>query len=283
MNRWQNPHAQRHAAAARLARSLKLGAALRRKAREGLALGTFVIEQATPSTLTLLALAGFDFAVIDMEHSVIDCSSLEPLLLAAQAAGMPALVRIWGSEPGLIGKVLDMGAHGIMVPHVDSAQKTREVVEEARFAPRGARGFSPIAKFDAFDRPLQALNDGTVVVVQIEGRDALQCVEQISAVQGVDAIFVGPYDLSLSLGVQPGSPALFRHAQQIAAAVPEGVTMGIYVDDPGSSADWARRGFTLQCVSFDGRMLSEGARRVTDLARRSNAPAGARRKRRKAP
>ena len=136
----------------------------------------------------------------------VDFSRLEALIGAGQAAGLATLVRPWGEDVGLIGKVLDIGANGIMASHVESPARARAIVEQARFAPRGNRGFSPLTKYDALGEPLRTLDDATYVVAQIEGRQALANIAAIATVPGVDAVFVGPYDLALSLGVPPGSP-----------------------------------------------------------------------------
>jgi 2-keto-3-deoxy-L-rhamnonate aldolase RhmA len=219
-----------------------------------------------------VSLAGFDFVVLDMEHSCIGFSALENLILAGQSAGLAVLVRTWGEDTGLIGKVLDMGAHGIMAPHVDTPERARAIVDQARFKPLGNRGFSPLMKFDCLETPLQMLGESTYVVVQIEGKTALSRAGEIAAVPGIDAVFVGPYDLALSLGVPPGSVEVHKAAERIAEAVPVNVALGIYVDDPTTCGEWVARRFALQCVSFDGRMLSDGARRVTQQAR-SGVPA----------
>jgi 2-keto-3-deoxy-L-rhamnonate aldolase RhmA len=143
------------------------------------------------------------------------------------------------------------------------------VVEQARYAPLGGRGFSPLTRFDALQRPLAELNAFTYVVVQIEGRDGLERAGDIAAVDGVDAVFVGPYDLALSLGVAPGDGAVRRSAITLAKTLPPGVALGIYLDDPDTCGEWARNGFALQCVSFDGRMLADGVRAVAARARQS--------------
>jgi 2-keto-3-deoxy-L-rhamnonate aldolase RhmA len=90
----------------------------------------------------------------------------------------------------------------------------------------------------------------------------------IAAVAGIDAVFVGPYDLAMSMGVPPGSAQVFAAAEKLAEAAPGGPTLGIYIDDPAKCADWAARRFALQVVSFDGRMLSNGARAIAAEARR---------------
>jgi len=264
---WRNPLSVDNAGAARIAGSLTLGRALRRKTATGVALGTFVIESPVPATLSALALAGFDFVVLDMEHSTIDFSRLELLIAAGQAAGLAMLVRPWGEDTGLIGKILDMGANGIMAPHVNSPDRARAIVEQARFAPHGNRGLCPLTKYDSMSEPLRALNDSTCVVVQIEGREAIERIVEISSVPGIDAVFIGPYDLAMSLGVPPGSAQVFAAAEQLAEAVPRGPALGIYIDDPAKCAAWAARRFSLQVVSFDGRMLSNGARAIVAQAK----------------
>ena len=266
---WRNPSFVSGAGADTVAASLLLGGVLREKVQSGLALGTFVIDIPDPSTLTAVAIAGFEFAVLDMEHSPVDFGRLEALLNAGRAAGIPMLVRPWGTDVGLIGKILDMGAHGIMVPHVGTPERAREVVEQARFAPLGKRGFSPLTKFDSIEQPLKALDEATYIVVQIEGRDAIDRVSEIAAVPGIDAIFVGPYDLALSLDVPPGSEEVVTAAERVASAVPPELGVGIYIDDPSKVAAWQSRGFSLQCVSFDGRMMASGASSVVNSARKS--------------
>lgn len=266
---WRNPHHVENAGAARIAQNLTQGAELRRRVAAGVALGTFVIEYPVPATLNAFALAGFDFVVLDMEHSAVDFTRLELLLATAHAAGLATLVRPWGEDAGLIGKALDMGASGVMVPHVDSAERARAVVAQSRYAPPGSRGLCPLTKYDSLREPLRSLNDATYVVVQIEGRAAIERIGAIAAVPGIDAVFVGPYDLAMSLGVPPGSPQVFAAAERLAQSMPNGPTLGIYIDDPARCADWAARRFSLQVVSFDGRMLSNSARAVVAQARSS--------------
>jgi 2-keto-3-deoxy-L-rhamnonate aldolase RhmA len=264
---WGNPNFVRSAAGTRLANSLLLGRRLRRKARTGLAMGTFLIELPCSATLHALAIAGFDFVVLDLEHSAIDFSTLQRLIDAAHAAGLATLARPLSGDAHCIGKILDLGANGVMVPHVDSVDKARRIAEQAHFPPRGQRSFSPISRFDALRDPLRALDHATYVVVQVEGRSGLEQISDIASVPGVDAVFVGPYDLALSLDATPGSPQVFAAARKAVPPLPDGVAMGIYVDDPSLSGNWAESGFRLQCISFDGRMLADGARSVVERAR----------------
>jgi 2-keto-3-deoxy-L-rhamnonate aldolase RhmA len=268
-SRWKNPLNVANPGAEKLSQALLLGQELRSKTLSGTTLGTFLIELPCPTALATLALAGFDFVVLDMEHSALDFSGLEMLINAGHAAGIAMLVRTWGEDVGLIGKALDLGASGILAPHVESAERARAIVAQARFSPSGRRGFSPLTKYDSLTHPFQALDASTYVVVQIEGRAALESVREIAAVPGIDAVFIGPYDLALSLDVEPGSAPVIAAAERVATAVPANVTLGIYIDDPAHCGAWAARRFTLQCVSFDGRMLANGVRSVIATARGS--------------
>src|SRR5262245_41410464 len=117
-NTWLNPNLVQNAAGDKQRDALLLGNALRTKALQTCAIGTFLIELPTPSILSALSLAGFDFVVLDMEHSAIDFACLQPLITAAHAAGIAALVRPYADDAGQIGKLLDMGANGIMASHV---------------------------------------------------------------------------------------------------------------------------------------------------------------------
>jgi 2-keto-3-deoxy-L-rhamnonate aldolase RhmA len=264
---WLNPNFTDTPGAARVAGAQLLGRELRAKVRAGFALGTFVIELPTPATLSTLAIAGFDFVVLDMEHSTVGFSQLGELITAGQNAGLAVLVRPWGEDAGMVGKILDIGANGVMVPRVESDARARAIVEQARFAPIGNRGFSPVSRYDALRTPLADLNDSTFLVLQIEGRAGIDNAAAIAAVPGIDCIFVGPYDLALSLGLEPGSPAVHDAAAKLADLVPQDMSLGIFVDDPADCGKWAGRRFALQCVSFDGRMLACGARAVTGPAR----------------
>lgn len=264
---WQNPNLSHGEGGAREAQALQRGARLRSQLRRGQALGTFLIDLPNRNTVGAIGRAGFDFVVIDMEHSSIDFASLESLIVAAHAASLVALVRPWSCDAGLIGKILDLGAHGIMAPHIDTPERARHVVDQARFPPRGRRGFSPLSKFDALQEPLKALGDDVFVVAQVEGQSGLGRAREIAATPGLDALFVGPYDLALSMSVAPGSDAVFEAAEHLAGSLPQGLFAGLYIDDPKLCARWLERGFRLQCVGFDGRLFADAARSLEACAR----------------
>ena len=256
--------------AQRTREGLHWGERLREAHKSRSLLGTFLIELPTLRTVRALALAGFEFVVLDLEHSPFGTETLHALVAECQASGIAPLVRVWTADPGLIGKVLDIGVAGVMVPRVTSAAAAAEVVQAARYNPGGERGMAPLISYSASDGPQSLLGDSPLVIVQLESRQAIDEAAEIMAVAGLDMLFVGPYDLSQALG-QPGnvnSDDVHRVADSIAATAPPNMMLGVYVDNPAWSRDWVKRGFRFQCVGFDGRMLLQGARAV--LARAKN-------------
>jgi 2-keto-3-deoxy-L-rhamnonate aldolase RhmA len=262
------------AARDRLQQAMALGEGLRRRYRAGTVRGTFVIELPTPRAVRALALAGFDFVVLDLEHSPVGVGELGPLIAEAQLCGVAALVRPPALDAPLVGKLLDLGANGVLIPHVDSAQEARTAVQAARYAPEGTRGACPLTGTTVFDTPSGKLDSAALVLVQIESSQGLEAVDEIAATPGLDGVFVGPYDLSHALG-EPGEvdgEGVLEASRRIALATPERVMLGAYVDDPAQSQRWTERGFRFQCVGFDGRMLLAEARATLRIA--CQAPEG---------
>jgi 2-keto-3-deoxy-L-rhamnonate aldolase RhmA len=254
--------------AARIHESLTLGSRVRARYADGVVRGTFLIELPTSRAVRSLAFAGFDFVVLDLEHSTFDTERLAALIAEAQLVGLPAIVRVWGRDPGLIGKVLDAGANGVMAPRVETVAEAEAVVEAARYAPGGSRGIAPLISYKATGVPQPRLGDEIVVIAQIEGRQGVANAAAIAAVPGLDGVFVGVHDLAQSLGLPEAveSDAVAAAAAQVAESVGDAM-LGVYVEDPAQSAVWAARGFRFQCISFDGRMLVEGAARTLEVAR----------------
>ncbi|OAF18812.1 HpcH/HpaI aldolase family protein [Bradyrhizobium neotropicale] len=147
----------------------------------------------------------FDFVCIDAQHGMIDYRDVAQLIQVLELGEAAPVVRVPWNEPGIIGKVLDAGAMSVIVPMVNSADDARALVAAARYAPHGSRSFGPvgIGLRDGADY-LRRTDDEVAVIVMIETAIALRDVDQIAAVPGIDALFLGPFDLSLSLGLPPG-------------------------------------------------------------------------------
>jgi len=190
--------------------------------------GCFVMLP-SPAVVEMLGYAGFDYVILDAEHGASGTETLENQLRAAKGAGIPALVRTVGKTLGEILRVLDAGADGIVVPHVCSAEEAREIVRSAHYPPFGVRGLATTARagrhgFSTVQQHLEDASARILVLPQIEDAAAIECAKEISEVEGVDGVFIGPADLSISLGF-PGNPthpvvanAIKKIASEILAA-----------------------------------------------------------------
>jgi 4-hydroxy-2-oxoheptanedioate aldolase len=209
-------------------------------------LGMF-IGLPSPALVEMAGHAGFDFVIIDNEHGPASLETTEHMMRAAKAAGVIPVVRTVEAD---ILRVLDIGASGIQVPQVESAEQARRIVAAAKYPPVGTRGaaFSTRAAGYGFfggAAHAEASNAGIAVVVMAETQEAIENIDAIVAVPGVDAVFFGPNDLSFSMG----HPAQMKHPRVVAAiehgvdrALVAGIAPGVIVTSPDEFHHWARRG-----------------------------------------
>ena len=195
----------------------------------GLAIGTHVGGIADPQIVEIIGLAGFDAAFIDMEHTSFDLHDVQNCVLAAERVGITPVVRTPGFDPAFILRLLDMGVQGIQVPHVSSAEVAREAVKAVRYPPEGERGMAAGSRAAHFGKiPLlehmAQSNKEVLLACMIEDMEAVEQIEEIAAVEGVDLLAVGPSDLSRSLGVSgyPDHPKLMAAIDRVRAAVRNG-------------------------------------------------------------
>lgn len=241
---------------------------LKEKLRQNqLTLGSW-ISLGHPSIAEILAMAGYDWLVVDMEHTTISIEQAGELIRVIDLCGVAPLVRLTSNHPDQIKRVMDAGAHGIVVPMVNSVVDAERAVAATRYAPRGTRGvgLARAQKFGpGFQDYLQWQKDGPVVIVQIEHQDALAHLEAIFSVPGVDGFIIGPYDLSCSMGM-PGEfdrPEFKAAMQQILAT---GLRMnfpaGLHIvePDPARLAQVIQDGYRFIAYSVDVRMLDVAAR-----------------------
>ncbi len=227
----------------------------------GAAFGTWV-KLPTPESVELLALAGFDFVVLDMEHAPLDVPTVHRLLGVGRALGLPTLVRVPDRGASTISRVLDSGASGVLVPHVDTVADATAMVAAARFPPVGARGYGPTVRAGAWGADVpgyRAAAAKAVVVPQLESEAAVTAAAEIGAVHGLDAIFVGPADLAVATGLDPGSAALdalLRSADDAAARA--GVPIGTAVGDLAAARRVAGR-YDFVLVAGDAALLGRAA------------------------
>ena len=224
--------------------------------------------------IELLAAFGLDFLVVDCEHSPIGEERLSNMVRAGHGRGVPVFVRVRSGDPATILGVCDIGVDGIIIPHVDDAEQATVSSRAARYPPEGDRGLHPVNPASGWGvTPLadhiRAQNEGITVIVQIETAVAVERVEEIAAVPTVDALMVGPLDLSASLGVagQIGHPdvkaALDRTFRATAATHAAG---GSVVGSADDAADLAARGGTFFIMGVSG-ILRAAVRREVDLVR----------------
>ncbi len=153
-----------------------------------------------------LAHAGFDWLCVDMQHGLIDYSQMVGMLQAMSSQDATLLVRVPWNEPGIIGKCLDAGASGVIVPMVNCREEAEDAVRACRYAPVGARSYGPLrARYSHGSDYYDNANSAVCCIIMIETARAVDDVDNIVSVPGVDAVFVGPADLSITLGLQPAA------------------------------------------------------------------------------
>ena len=250
---------------------------LRRKLASGAALvGTFV---ATPSAeiVEMLGLAGFDFCVLDMEHAHFGTETIAHLLRAAELRGMAAIVRVPSTAPEQIGIVLDLGAAGVMIPGVASAEDGERMVALTRYPPLGRRGAHLSTRHLRYSatRFADVVGDPQArpfTVLQIESAVDPHGIEAIAGVDGLDVVFVGINDLSQSVG-RGGD---FEHEdvqsvvrQIVTAAKSRGVALGLWARRPADLGKLKDRGFSFLTVSNNELMFFEAAQAIAQAAKAS--------------
>ena len=206
---------------------------------------------------------GFDWLVIDMEHSVIELSQAQEMMQAIDLAGVPPLVRLTSNDENLIKRVMDAGAHGVVVPLVNSKEDAAQAVATVYYPPRGTRG-TGLARAQGYGATFPEykawLEENGVVIVMIEHIDAVNAIDEILAVPGVDGFIIGPYDLSASLGV-PGefdNPDVIDAIDRIrAGGKAANKAGGIHVVDPDLDLikKYLADGFTFIGYGMDIRFL----------------------------
>ena len=250
------------------------GAQLRRRILAGETLFGAWASLASPGSAELLGRAGLDWIVVDLEHGNTTESELLAHLTAIEASGSVALVRPPSGERLRIGRALDLGAAGIVVPRLDTAEQVREAVTFLRYPPTGQRGVALLtrgARLGTVNHAgVAALNEDIVGIVQIESPSAVEQADRIAATDGVDVLFVGPADLSHSLGV-PGrfaEPAYQDALKAVVAACrAHGKAPGILLYDHASFRPHLDLGFTFVGIGADISFVNDGVKAALAAAR----------------
>jgi len=227
----------------------------------------------------ILAHAGFDWLCVDMQHGLIDYAQMVQMLQAMSYTGVTPVVRVPWNEPGIIGKCLDAGALAIVVPMVNSRADAEAAARACRYAPVGARSYGPLrANYWAGSDYFSEANRLVCCVVMVETAAAVEAVEDIVSVDGVDAVYIGPADLSVSLGLPPAPDhveEVFTAALSriVAACRRHGVAPGI-AGNPTTAPKRVAEGFAMVEVASDSGLLASGAATALSLLRPRDGAAG---------
>lgn len=227
--------------------------------------GPFMIT-ADPAFVEAAGYAGYDFVLLDMEHGPGTFENLQNLIRAANVAGVCPVVRVPRGSDIWIDQALDVGAGGIMIPQIDTAEQAKAAVAAAKFAPRGNRGTCRFVRSACYGgmpgaEYFQQAQD-TVVIVQAEGRKAVENLDEILSVDGIDIVFVGPYDLSSSLGLigQINHPKVMECIQEICdRAAVKGVKVGCFADNVHSAKRLREMGVKFLGYSCDTAIFQNAA------------------------
>lgn len=216
--------------------------------------------------------AGFDLATIDQQHGLGGEGELPTMMMAVRAGGLPVLVRVAANEDGRIGRALDLGAQGVICPMVNNVGDARRLASAVKYPPMGARSSGPIrASLTVEGDYGPGANEWTIAAAQIETAEAIDNLDAILSTKGIDMVYVGPNDLTISLSNGTsrdinGKRTLAAIEKVRVACKRHDVIAGIYAND----ADYARpliaAGWQVVAVGSDARWLATGARAVVDLA-----------------
>jgi 2-keto-3-deoxy-L-rhamnonate aldolase RhmA len=248
---------------------------LKKNLRQGsISIGTW-ITLGNPAIAEIFVRAGFEWIVVDLEHSTISIEQAGELIRTIDLAGAVPLVRLTSNDTNQIKRVMDAGAHGIVVPNVNSPIEAKDAVAATRYAPIGQRGvgLARVQQYGAaFQEYLEWQKDAPIVIVQIEHLTALGHLEEIFAVKGIDGFIIGPYDLSCSMGI-PGEferPEFMAAMKRILkAGLKAGCPAGLHIVEPDT--DRLRHvideGYRFIAYGVDIRMLDVSARAGVQIAK----------------
>lgn len=226
-----------------------------------------------------MAHQGWDSLTIDLQHGVVDYQAMLPMLQAISTTHTVPVVRVPWLEPGILMKTLDAGAYGVICPMVNTREDAQRLVAWTHYAPRGTRSFGPVRAllYGGADYPEHA-NDTIVTFAMIETAQALDNLDDILSVEGLDAVYIGPSDLSLALGCRPvfddvDPPVAQAIDHILERAKAHGLVAGIHNGRPDVALARIAKGFQFVTVSSDARLMAAGAQQMLAAMRAPAAPA----------
>lgn len=222
----------------------------------------------SPLAAEVMAAAGYSWLVVDAEHTAFDLGLIAHAFRATEARGAVPLARIWDHDPVTIGRVLDSGAYGLVIPHVSTPEQAEAIVSAMRYPPAGTRSQGTGRCITLADDYRQRANDQLLCIPQIEDLEGIENAEAIAGVDGVDIGFLGPGDLALSMGVTAGDPAHEKALQRFREGCARaGVPCGLPVPNPADVPCRLREGFQFIDIASDLRFIESSAREALANAR----------------
>jgi 2-keto-3-deoxy-L-rhamnonate aldolase RhmA len=238
--------------------------------------GTMIRQARDPGAPAIFAAAGFDFVFIDMEHGNYSMETVADLISGAKSAGIATIIRVPHLETHFISRVLDAGAEGIMVPMTSTRQQAEEIARFSKYTPLGQRGFgnqTGQTDYKPLKTPdfMKEANEHTLIVAQIETREAIENIEAILDVEGIDVGLIGPNDLSISMGIpdQMGSEIITKAIDKVVeSAKKKGKASGIHIGNIEALKKWRTKGMTVLAFSTDiGFMYNASKSGLEELKR----------------
>ena len=256
-----------------------LASRIKTKLRDGQATIGSWMSMAHVSIAEIMATAGYDWVVVETEHTAMDVSEVLRLIMAIEGRGCVPLVRLAWNDPIQAKAVLDSGAAGVLVPMVNSRLEAQAAVDAVKYPPLGKRGVG-LARAQGYGQDFRVYvdraNADTLLIVQIEHIDAVERIDEIVAVDGIDGTFIGPYDLSMSMGI-PGQldhPEIIAAKDRVlAATLNRGLVAGIHLVHPDRAPtdldDCLRKGYRFIALGTDILFLGDSCRQLCQEARQA--------------
>ncbi|MDB5078088.1 MAG: Aldolase [Chloroflexi bacterium] len=237
-------------------------------------IGTMITEAGSTGFVWMLANLGYDFVFIDMEHSTYGLQATADMIKVARLANLVPLVRIPELSYGMLAPVLDAGAMGIMLPRVETRQQVEELVSYMKYPPYGVRGATAGRGSTDYSGAspqelVRHLNENTMVILQIEREIAVDNIDDLLSVPGVDAAVIGPFDLTISLGEDSMNAPRVNEAigKVVEAAKRHQVASGIHIADPAVILKWRELGMTMLGCNTDLGFFTTGASKTLSALR----------------
>ncbi|RJR38327.1 MAG: hypothetical protein C4576_22455 [Desulfobacteraceae bacterium] len=240
-------------------------------------LGTMVIALDSPEIAKILKVSGFDFFIVDAEHGTMDYGAVAGILTVARETGITPMVRIPEVRREVVLKYMEMGARGLLLPNAESVEQAKAMVEYSKYYPMGNRGvslFRPHTGFEKVENALEYMgrrNEENILMLQIESPAGVENVERMLDVEGIDAAFIGPNDLSQSMGImgQTSHPDFIAAVDKvIAAAKRRKKFSGVHMMSSDALQPWIQKGMTLNLWSNEVLLMMERAREGLSRIRR---------------